>query len=429
MASIRWIGGARAIAQVRTYTFTGTWVVGETVTVTYGNLAWTYALTDATIATFLPLLEAAYNALSAADYPAHAEQTAGSTATTLTLTADTAGRPFTATVSTNSAAGLINGGASSTGTATVASAGPNDVGTAANYSGGALPGNGDTLSIDPDADDDLLYSLDALAAVTTLTVNHTGTVLTGLPSQNTDGGAGYPEYRPQYLQTAGGTVTLGSAGQSFQGTGRFKHDAGSAQATWKVYGAASGQDDGGMEACLLKGTHASNALAVLGQSEVGVAAFGGETATLLTLTATGQGAFVRCGAGVTLGTVTNAGAGVELNSAVGTKLEHTAAGGTTALNGAGNVAQLTIKGGSVAYNRGGTLNGATVLMNGAVLDFSQDTGAVLVTNPIDCYGGAAVLDPDKRANNVSSVLIVDYNGFDPGLGLGADVRVTRGVPA
>src|SRR5262245_15616418 len=85
----RWLGRAPAVAQVRTWTFAGVWVIGDLITFTYGSRSWSYAITSATIATFLPLLDAAYDALDAGQYPEFAEQTAGSTATTLTLTADT----------------------------------------------------------------------------------------------------------------------------------------------------------------------------------------------------------------------------------------------------------------------------------------------------------------------------------------------------
>jgi hypothetical protein len=425
----RWLGKARAQSQVRTFTFAGAWVAGETVTFGYGARTWVYTLTSGVIATFLPLLVTAYNALAAADYPEHVEQTAGGASPNLTLTAATPGKPFTATVSTNSAAGTVNGGASSTGTATAANAGPNSWGTAANFSGGVLPANNDTVSIDPDAQDDILYDLDATAAVTGLTVNDTGSVLVGLPSLNEDAAAPYPEYRPQYLQTAGGTVNLGgiSGAQSNRGTDRFKHDAGATACTWNVYRTGEGRD-ADLEAALLKGTNAANALNVSGQSQVGVAVFGGEAATLLTLRATGGGAFVRLGAAVTLGTVNQDGGVVEVNGAVAAALNHSTAGGTTTVNGAGAVAQVTALGGTVVYNTTGTLGGDTVLMNGAVLDFEQGQGAVAVTNPIDCYSGAVPLDRLRRVN-AGGNFVVDYNGFDPGLGLGANVRVTRSAVA
>lgn len=427
MAVRRWLGRAPAVSQVRTFTFAGVWLAGETVTVTYGTRSWTYTLTSAVIATFLPLLDAAYDALDADQYPEHAEQTAGSTATTFTLTADTAGKPFSATISTNSAGGTIDGASSSGGVATTANSGPNDVSVPANWSGAALPVNNDTVAIDPDADDDLLYGLETLAAVTGLTVNHTGTVLVGLPSMNEDGTA-YPEYRQQYLLTAGGTVNLGSASaaQSNQGTDRFKHDGGAAATTWNVYHTGEGRDDD-LEAALLLGTHAANVLNATGPSQVGVAVFGGEVSTLLTLNAA-AGAYVRLGAGVTLGTVNNNGAAVEVNAAVGTLLSHGTAGGLTTVSGTGAVAQLTALAGTVVYNTTGTLGGATVLMGGALLDFSQGQGSALVTNPIDTYSGSRVFDPLRRANAAGS-LIIDANGFDFGGGLGSNIRITRSAVA
>jgi hypothetical protein len=415
MASTRWQGNARAQAQVTGWLFGGAWIVGETVTVTIGTKAWTYTLTSGTIATFLPLLATAYNALAGTSYPEMAEQTASSDSTHFILTADTAGKPFTAVLSTNSAAGTIGAGADTT-----ASAGPNDVSTAANYSGAAVPGNGDTLNIDPDATSDLRYGLATLAAVTGLTINYTGAVKVGLPPTNADGTA-YPEYRQTYLQTAGGTVNVGATttGQAIQGGDRFKHDGGSTQTTWNVYLTGFGQDSN-LEAVLLKGTHASNVLNVVGQSQVGVAVFGGEVATLLNLRVTGQNAYVRCGSGVTLGTVTNDGGTLELNSAVGTALNHDA--GTTTINGSGAVAQLTGLGGVVAYNTSGTLGGTTQLHNGCLLSFAGDSRAKTVTNAVKSYSAGNVYDPLK----VAASLAVNYYGSVPdAAGFGPNCKVTR----
>lgn len=424
MATRRWVGGARLQAQVTSWLFAGTWLATEHVTVTVGTKSITVLVNSTVIATILTNVEAALDALTAALYPELTEMTWSKDATHLIATGNTAGKSFLATVSTDSASGTIDAGATSTGTNTTANGGPNDVSVAANW-GGTLPGNNDAMAIDPDATDDLLYNLDFFAANTGITINHTGSVRVGLPTINTDGGASYPEYRQQYLQTAGGTVNLGgvSGSQAFQGTSRFKHDAGSTACTWNVYLTAQGQDSN-LEAALLKGTHASNVLNVSGQSQVGVAVFGGEVATLLTLKAA-NGGYVRCGGGVALWTVTNDGGTIEANSAIGTALNHGNFDGTTTVNGAGNVAQITADGGRIVYNAASTLGGNTVL-RGAVIDAEQGFGAISCTNPVDCFDGGDVLDRNRRIN-FGGNLIIDYNGMDTPWG--RNVRVTRSAVA
>lgn len=139
MSTIAWTGAAPAIAQVRNFVFAGTWSIGDQITFHVGQKTWTYAITSATIATFLPLLATAYGDINSESYPELAEATASSASTTFTLTANTAGYPFIITLSTNSGSGTIDGGSTSSGTDAPVSSGPYDVSTAANYSSGALP--------------------------------------------------------------------------------------------------------------------------------------------------------------------------------------------------------------------------------------------------------------------------------------------------
>ncbi len=154
---------------------------------------------------------------------------------------------------------------------------------------------------------------------------------------------------------------------------------------------------------------------------VGVAMYGAEVATLLTLNV--DGGTVRIGKGVTIGTVVVNGGSVEINCAIGTSL--TVYGGTVTINGTGAVALLTIYGGRVFYNTTGTLGGATVVYSPGVLSFDGDPQTKTVTNPIDTNFIGGVVDNDK----VVTALVVDYNGAAPIRGLGTNIRVTRGAPA
>lgn len=368
----------------------------------------------------------AFNALDATDYAEMAEVTASATSPDLNLTADTAGKPFACTISTNSAAGTIEGVAapnsSSSGTTTTANGGPQSLASVKNYSTGALPVAGDTLIFDW-SEDEILYDLDALSAVT-LTVRRTYASFTGkigLPLINEDD-TPYPEYRTRFM-TCGVTTDYIGEGDG-DGSERLYFDYGAVQTTCNIFQSQEGEDD--LPAVILKGTHASNVLNVT-KGSFGVGMFGNEASTVLTLNESYESdvqgdAKGTLGAGVTLGTVNKVGGSLVINSAVGTALNHEA--GTTTIDGSGNVASLQIQGGTVIYNTSGTLGGNTVVAGDGVLNFNYDKRAKTVTNPIDVFGNGQVLDDNKAVAS----LIIDYNDINVP-GFGRNVRLTRGTPA
>ncbi len=82
----------------------------------------------------------------------------------------------------------------------------------------------------------------------------------------------------------------------------------------------------------------------------------------------------------------------------------TVTGGTyTQVEGA--VAALNVDGGTVYWNTIATATTITVKSEG-VLDFSQDGAAKTVTNPIEVFAGATIIDPD----GVVASLVLDCNG-------------------
>lgn len=406
---------------MRGWTFAGTWSSADIITLVVGSKATTVTAGSTTIATIIDNVVSAWNALSATDWPEFAEQTASRSGSDLRLTADTAGKPFAATLSTNSASGTLDGAASSAGVAVTASSGPYDWSTARNWSGAAVPVNSDDVIIDH-PEYPIKYGLDQSAVtLTSLTITaafaDTGQI--GLPEVNEDGAA-YFEYRDTYLKVSATTTRIGDGEGS--GSGRIKLNYGSVQNLTHVRRTATGLDTD-VPAVLLRGTHASNVFNVEGESEVGVALFGGETSTVATLRVQ-DGASVRCGSGVTLGTIVVNNGTLEANSAVGTSL--TITGGSATLNGTGAVAQLTVLGASVVYNTSGTLGGNTVVGDGGVIDFSQDPQAKTVTNPIDAFNSPTpVIDPFK----VVGTLVVDFNQSASVLPWGSNVRLSRGTPA
>lgn len=412
MATVSWIGGAAAIAQTQTYAFAGTWIVGETITITIGRKAYTYTIASATISTFLDALIVIYNALTSSAYPEFAEMTASRSSSSLVLTADTAGRPFIATISTDSASGTIDTASSSTGTATIASSGPEDVTTAANWSGGAVPSTGDTVLIDREGSR-LKYGL-AQSGITLAVRRITARdVEIGLPVINSDG-TDYPEYRQAYWLIGATADYLDTQ------SGRIKLDYSSIQTAVEVEDSGSGSDTN-TPAVLLKGTHASNVFSIFG-GEVGIAYYAGETSTALTLRAD-SGATVVCGYGVTLGTVKNQGAKMTLHSAIGTLLESLATKAVTTIHGTGAVAQLTAMNGTIDYRTTGTLGGDTILSGSATLDFDNDTQAKTVTNPIKVYSDNVVV---RDTYLVTGSLTLKYYYCKPNAGdLGTNVQMVR----
>lgn len=420
MATRRWLSGAAAVSGVTSSTFGGTWLVGETVTLTIGENIVVVTGASTVIATIIDGIVTALTALNSSVYPEFAEQTYSRSSSALLMTAVTAGVPFTATVTTNSASGTI--GAASVVTS---SAGPNDWSTAANWSGATVPVAADTVVIE-DGSQPILYGLNQSAvtlAELDIPANYTGTI--GLPTTNSNGAASYAEYRDTYLRVSATVLNIGVG--TGTGSGRIRIDVGSVACTASVYLTGSALDNN-TESLQWKGTHANNVLNVTGNSQIGVATYGSELATLATLRMSGSAA-VRCGSGVTLGTILNNGGTLIINSAVGTSLTHTEQGGITTINGSGAVAQLTVRGGNAVYNTSGTLGGNTIVSNTGVLDFSQDQRPKTVTNPILKYGDVCqVLDPNFVCNSGGNFIVTCTECTIAGLNLGTNVKITRAAP-
>ncbi len=164
MATVRWVGGATAVAQVDTLTVGGTIEADDvfTITVTGENgdtheVEVTAGSTDAdTVAT---TIAAAWNADTHYLCTPVTAAAVGGGSGELTLTADTAGMPFYVSVATTEA----GGGAADdqtfeiTSPQTTANAGPYDWNTAANWDTGTVPVGGDTVYVEGAT---ILYGLD-----------------------------------------------------------------------------------------------------------------------------------------------------------------------------------------------------------------------------------------------------------------------------
>jgi hypothetical protein len=384
MATNRWLGRALAVAKVSTHTVDGTAAISQVYTVTINGKSITYTSsgvdTNSTIAAALQVL------LAASTITEFAELTWTVNGAIITSTSDTPGQNQ-----------IITSSATGTGTfvtaTTTAASGPNRWDVAVNWSLGSVPVDGEDVILDLPVS--ILDGLDQSAVtLASLTISDSfGSAYIGLPRTSANG---YPEFREQSLKI--GTTTFKCDAPS----GRIKIDFGTVQVAGEVRKTGQGVEQG-IQAALLKGTHASNAFDVQSGS-VGFAIVGGETATLLTLR-TAASAQVLCGAGCTIGTVSGEGT-VVINSAVTTM---TQAGGQWTTNGSGAITTLTQNGGLLNHNSSGTITTATI---GGTLNCGGDaTPRTITTLTINKAG--RILDPLNtltitnniaRASNVREIL-------------------------
>jgi hypothetical protein len=436
MATRTWIGNAVKTTQVRTWVFAGTWEVGDIIEFapTGGAVIFSYTVTNTTIATFLPLLVTALNALTATQYPQLSEMTWSSSSPNLTATADEAGFPFDITITTRDAGGAadaqtIDGGTSSAGTDSTACSGPNFANVAANWSGGTLPVDGDIIVFDGSSTSDVLYGLD-LNAVTPASIwvyqSYRGKI--GLPTVRTTNTYSYYEYRGRYLKYG----NSGDAGHvDFQcgigegvGSGRINFDFGTGRVTGQVFNTGQSLDTNGGKALNILGTHASNAMH-LKKGSVAFAPLASETATVATLnisyvTQPNSDVSCYCGPGCTLTTITKTGGTLVVEKSTSVALTNSE--GTTELNGTGAPASITVNGGKVYVNTSGTIAADCFVNVEMGLDFSRDLRAKSFANEIKSSVPTPVNDP----NVVVSTMVIDYvQTVVPGLG--RNIRLTRGA--
>lgn len=380
MATRTWLGGAAATAQVTAWVFGGTWEATDVVNVTIGTRTVSVVAGSTTLTT---VVDNVFAALNLSELPEFAEITWSRSSNSLIGTADTAGVPFTATVSTTETGGgaadsqTIDGSASSAGTNSTACTGPYHADNAQNWSGATLPVNSDTI-IFADSDVDCLYGLTGLSALTGITLkqymSYTGDL--GLPPYNENGN--YAEYRQRYLQLTGATLLELGLGDG-PGSPRFMLDLQATAFTARVDNSGPASS-GEQVATFLKGTHTSNVLTV-NKGRVGLAIYPGEASALATLNVgyredPAGDSYVVCGAGVTALTTINQSGGVchtETNSTTLTMTD-----GEHVRKGTSTLTTLNLDNGAVRYNSSGTLSTANV-GSGGNLDLRQDSRAVTIS--------------------------------------------------
>lgn len=437
MATKIWRGDSPAVAQVVTVTVGGTIETTDIFKMTINGKTLSVVGGSATAATVATTIAAAWNALSSTAYPEFAEITAAATSGgAFTLTADTAGKPFTVSLETTETGGGAADDQTFGQSTTTACSGPNHADVSANWDGGT-PVDGDDVVIGPGSSS-ILYGLD-LATVTPASIRiHQGfTGKIGLARVNKDlPSAPYYEYRETYLKFGDSgdatniAITIGEGEGS--GSSRIKLNTGTSQATLSVLNTGQAETTGD-QVFYWKGTHASNSISV-SKGNVGVASLPGETATLLTLNVgyrqnVAGDSNVVCGTGVTLtdATIKQSGGNLSLNSATSGSATITILDGKLTLQSGGHVG-LSIQGGEVVYNSTGTLGGNPSVSGQGHLNFSQDLRAKTVTNPVEVYGpNAKVSDPNKSVSSL--VLDLNQTANTANMVIGTNLRITRGSVA
>jgi hypothetical protein len=417
MATLRWKPASLNKKQTYTITVANTWAQNDTATITIDNVA--FIVTIGTLVTTAQVATTIQQALSgttltdtsasctiavadggAALIPQFSEFTATVSSSVVTLTGNgtgaLAGRPFTVTVTeTTAGTGTASGAAGTTATSQYHASEADNWGNAQIADNDTVVWDEGLLDTRYDLSTYTAGSSTCQPAAITKTKKYSGNV--GLAETNVDNSAKpYPEYRtPKYFTTDDNSVEMAVNLETGEGpgSGRFKLDAGAGQMTCTIFGRGS-RAETGIPCILLKGTHASNVVRNIA-GDVGIAYFSGETATVATLV-TGEGptssAYTECGSGVSLTTAT-------LNGGT----QYTASAMTTANQNAG-----------VWYHRLGTIttlnvNGGTFYPTGAAtittlnlfgtLDCTKGNVAFTVTNALQLYKGAKIIDPQGRLQN------------------------------
>ncbi len=399
-ATKRWRGDAAAVAQINTVTPTAFNAAVYTITINLKSVTYT-ADGSATVAEITAGLTAAFNA---ATYPEFTEIAAVDSTTLVTLTADTAGLPFTQTSS-------ATGGTATLVTATTTAAtGPNHWSDANNWSPVNVPVAADDVIVEASTVD-ILYGLaQSAVTLTSLTVKQSYTGKIGLPQRNA---AAYDEYRATYLAISATTVTIGQGDGT--GSGRIRLDTGVNACTLNVLNTGAAIDSG-VEALLWKGNNASNAANIF-EGSVGLCALAGETGGVTNLRV--NGGTVNCGSGLTITNKDQTGGTLTTNSNIGTLCTQN---GGTHYHRNGTLASTKIDGGTLYY---ASPNNITLLDIGSAgtVDLSQDLRTLTCTT-CNLYAGATLRDPQGRVTWTNGIDLERCSIDDVTIDVGSHKKLT-----
>lgn len=402
MATRRYLGHAAGVKQVDTITIANTWAQNDTVTLTIDSIDVVITIgTLVTTAQVATTIKQAINGETLTDTSASytpnsgvqsigqfTEVTASVSSSVVSLTANTAGKPFTLSVTESTA-----GDGTATEATSVAVAGKYHFSAADNWSANTVPVDADTIVFDIGSVGPQHGLSPAIQPAELLHyMSFTGNI--GLAEQNIDNPTyPYAEYRTTSLtfDDNGGSTSVYRLGLGEgQGNSRIRIDAGAGLFKAHVY-ATGAREVTGVPVVLLAGTNASNELNNY-NGDVGVAFYPTQSCTLLRLRngsgpASSAKTYLGPNASMGSGTIEMQGGTVTSNSAIGT-INMT---GGEYFHHFGSITTLKIWGGAFRM-RGGT--GVTTLHIGnALFDKSTNMEALTVTNAVQLFKGARIYDP------------------------------------
>lgn len=356
---------------------------GKTVSITLSGSGYTAATAAAALQALL----------AASTYGEFLEYTWTVSDAVITGTARVSGVPGTFTnASTGGTAGTLSN--------STAASGPNFLSVAANWTGGTLPTNSDSVVFDrfsPSA----LYGLTALSALTGLTIETIDFPNSiGLPAVrgsangfDPNSGGGYPEYRTRYMLLSAGTPTLNIGRGSLVPTRVNIEFGGSAAATAvNVFGSAP-PAAGEVASVFIQGLTGMDALNVT-QGWVGVAAEIGQTGGFTVVRIGSEDnpntdAHVHFGAGATVPSIENQ-SGSSTSEVTVTALTMRSRA-IQHRQTAGSISGSTVQGGLLLFESPGSL---TIAASGkARVDFSRDPRPKTIASGSTFEDDASLFDP------------------------------------
>ena len=395
MATVIWRGLQGITQAQRPYTCNAP-AAGETMTLIHNKKKVTHTgVTGDTGTTAAAGLVAAWQASNDGEW---AELTVSSSGAVVTVLGPADGAPFTLTTAVTGAATLTAG-------TPVAAISPNDPADAANYEGGALPGNNDTLRLPRDAADMRFNLTTALASITGLTIlRELGGPNVNLPDYRAQG---YREYRGTRLVTPATTVRIDLDGR--EEANAIRLDVGGATCALTVTGAQGGQLDG--EAVEVTGMASTSSVRVANGS---VAVAGGVVPTIA-----GDGSAVRIESGATLTAIELRGCSSRVGSSWSGNLD--VLGGTCDVVGTAT-GTCTVVGGTVAWKGSGNLNAPQIGAGGTVTTDGGSAPLALTGTIAKLDATAGFRDPFTRLARPYAIAST-YAGMD-GLELGRTFTLT-----
>ncbi|NQU76043.1 MAG: hypothetical protein HQ546_07015 [Planctomycetes bacterium] len=425
MATLLWRGDALAVAQIDTLTPANVGI-GDTFTATINGKSITVTATAATVANVTGLMTTAWNAT---EIPEFAEVTASDSTTHVTLTADTAGKPFTVTAT--EADGDASDDQTFSQATTTANAGPNVL-AAANFrdisdDSMGLPTSGDFVHF-KDSSVSMLYALEAISGVDLgglhIWASYTGSI--GLPrlNEDQDGGAelDYDEYRPLALLHEGGPLFIGEG--SGAGSGRIKLDTATYICTAIVYKTGSSPDD---NYAVQIDSYKNTSTLMIYEGEVDLGADPMDDGLWATVTVKGNGKVRTHYPRAEITTLT---AGENAICEIYDDCTTTWVTGSADVTFGPGIATQTVihcLSGTIRHLGDNTITTLHIGVGGA-FDASNAMGTLVITN-CTCAAGAAIVDPNNRTNFSNPIDVGDADAFtDFSFQFGPGRNITPAAP-